>query len=190
MVIRSIKQLILMSFSLILLACTTVSERTELWSASWPSQTVFEQAYEADTANQAAQSADEYIKWIQRFYQGWTFYPEGWDWLTDKVLTGVEDTVERRLITEQMYSLGLRISKEWAKSSDYRVINTRHLLVWGNALKLSAARDQELWLSSKVSADVDSLLALELQPPMIQKARYYASSEPASGIDEEDDFDI
>lgn len=196
MVIKSIKRLILISFSLILLACSTVPERAEPWQSYWPPQATFELAYQADKDNQAVQSADEYTKWIRRFYEGWTFYPEGWDWLTDKVLSGIEDASERRLISEQMYSLGLRISKEWAKSSDYRVINTRHLLVWGNALKLSAAQNQELWLSAKVSADVDSLLALELKPPMIQKSRYYASNVPAASnvtadsMDEEDDFDI
>lgn len=190
MVVRSFKFLILIVFSLLLLACTTVSERAEQWSPSWPSVAVFELAYQADTANQTVQSADDYIRWIQRFYQGWTFYPEGWDWLTDRVLMGIDDATERRQITEQMFSLGLRISREWAKSSDYRVINTRHLLVWGNALKLSAARDQELWLSAKVSDDVNLLLALELQPSMIQKSRYFAEGVPALEMDEEDDFDI
>ena len=189
MVVRSIRYLILINFSLFLLACTSLPKRAEQWSPSWPPQTVFELAYKADTANQSVQSANNYMTWIQRFYQGWTFYPEGWDWLTAKVLAGVEDAGERRLIAEQMYSLGLRISREWAKSSDYRVINTRHLLVWGNALKLSAARDQELWLSAKVSADVDSLLALQLQPAMIHKSRYYTDSVSATDS-EEDDFDI
>ena len=184
------KQLIIISFLVFLTACTAVPERAEHWSSSWPPKTVFEAAYESELDNQAVQSAEHYMRWIRRFYQGWTFYPEGWDWLTDRVLMGIDDDAQRQQITQHMYSMGMRISKEWAKSSDHRVINTRHLLVWGEALKLSAARDQELWLAVKVSADIDRLLAFELDPSMIKSSRYYADSVPAADSDELDDFDI
>ena len=184
------KQLIIISFLVFLTACTAVPERAEYWSSSWPPKTVFEAAYESELDNQAQQSADNYMKWIRRFYEGWTFYPEGWDWLTDRVLMGIEDDSQQQLIIEHMYSMGMRISKEWAKSDAHRVINTRHLLVWGETLKLSAARQQELWLAAKVSADIDALLALQLDPSMIQPSRYYADSSAAADADEFDDFEL
>ena len=184
------KHLILIGFVLLLGACVSVPEKETFWSSAWPPETLFEAAYEAELDNQAVQSADNYIRWIRRFYQGWTFYSEGWDWLTDAVLMGIDDDAQRQQITEQMYSMGMRISREWAKSSNHRVINTRHLLVWGETLKLSAARNQELWLAAKVSADIDALLALELDPSMIKPSRYYADSAPAVDADELDDFDL
>ena len=184
------KYLILFSFVLLLGACASVPERAEQWQSSWPPESFFETAYAAELDNQAVQSAENYMRWIRRFYQGWTFYPEGWDWLTERVLMGIEDDAQRQQITEQMYSLGMRISREWAKSSAYRVINTRHLLVWGESLKLSAARDQELWLAAKVSADIDGLLASVIEPSMIQSSRYYADSVPTDDADELDEFDL
>ena len=187
---KRIKCLILIGFVLLLGACVSVPEKEASWSSAWPPETLFEAAYEAELDNQAVQSADNYMRWIRRFYQGWTFYSEGWDWLADRVLMGIDDDAQRQQITQQMYSMGMRISREWAKSSNHRVINTRHLLVWGEALKLSAARDQELWLAVKVSADIDRLLAFELDPSMIKSSRYYADSVPAVDSDELDDFDI
>ena len=187
---KRIKCLILIGFVLLLGACVSVPEKEASWSSAWPPESLFEAAYEAELDNQAVQSADNYMRWIRRFYQGWTFYSEGWDWLTDRVLVGIDDDAQRQQITQHMYSMGMRISREWAKSSDHRVINTRHLLVWGEALKLSAARDQELWLAVKVSADIDRLLAFELDPSMIKSSRYYADSVPAVDSDELDDFDI
>jgi len=184
------KHLILIGFVLLLGACASVPKEETFWSSSWPPESLFEAAYEAELDNQAMQSSDNYMRWIRRFYQGWTFYSEGWDWLTDAVLMGIDDEAQRQQITEQMYSMGMRISREWAKSSNHRVINTRHLLVWGEALKLSAARDQELWLAARVSADIDDLLALELIPSMIKSSRYYADSAPAVDADEFDDFDL
>ena len=184
------KHLILISFVLLLGACVSVPERAEQWQSSWPPESFFETAYAAELDNQAVQSADNYMLWIRRFYQGWTFYPEGWDWLTERVLIGIEDDAQRQQITQQMYSMGMRISREWAKSSAHRVINTRHLLVWGESLKLSAARDQELWLAVKVSADIDGLLASTIEPSTIQSSRYYADSAPANDADEFDDFDL
>ena len=184
------KYLILIGFVLLLGACTSVPERAEQWQSSWPPESFFEAAYAAELDNQAVQSAENYMRWIRRFYQGWTFYPEGWDWLTERVLMGIEDDAQRQLITEQMYSLGMRISREWAKSSAHRVINTRHLLVWGETLKLSAARDQELWLAAKVSADIDGLLASAIEPSMIKPSRYYADSASVDDADELDDFDL
>ena len=187
---KRIKCLILIGFVLLLGACVSVPEKEASWSSAWPPESLFVAAYEAELDNQAVQSADNYMRWIRRFYQGWTFYSEGWDWLTDRVLVGIDDDAQRQQITQHMYSMGMRISREWAKSSDHRVINTRHLLVWGEALKLSAARDQELWLAVKVSADIDRLLAFELDPSMIKSSRYYADSVPAVDSDELDDFDI
>ena len=187
---KRIKCLILIGFVLLLGACVSVPEKEASWSSAWPPESLFVAAYEAELDNQAVQSADNYMRWIRRFYQGWTFYSEGWDWLTDRVLVGIDDDAQRQQITQHMYSMGMRISREWAKSSNHRVINTRHLLVWGEALKLSAARDQELWLAVKVSADIDRLLAFELDPSMIKSSRYYADSVPAVDSDELDDFDI
>jgi len=187
---KRIKCLILIGFVLLLGACVSVPEKEASWSSAWPPESLFEAAYEAELDNQAVQSAENYMRWIRRFYQGWTFYPEGWDWLTERVLMGIEDDAQRQQITEQMYSLGMRISREWAKSSAYRVINTRHLLVWGESLKLSAARDQELWLAAKVSADIDGLLASVIEPSMIQSSRYYADSAPTDDADELDEFDL
>ena len=187
---KRIKYLILIGFIALLGACVSVPEKEVSWSSAWPPESLFVAAYEAELDNQAVQSADNYMRWIRRFYQGWTFYSEGWDWLTDRVLVGIDDDAQRLQITQHMYSMGMRISREWAKSSNHRVINTRHLLVWGEALKLSAARDQELWLAVKVSADIDRLLALELDPSMIKSSRYYADSVPAVDSDELDDFDI
>ena len=176
---------------LLLVACSTVPEVSEQWSPSWPPESAFVQAYQADSDNQASQSVEDYMRWIRRFYEGWTFYPDGWDWITDAVLQNIDSEAERVALKEQIYSIGLRISREWAKDSDYRVINTRHLLVWGESLKLSVAQSQEARLAAKVSMDIDLLMARELDPSVIKMSRY--RSGPSQGVDdgdEEDEFDL
>lgn len=191
--IRMFKEnLLIKTISLILLAllasgCTTVSQQKADWRQNWPERSYYEAQYAADVANQAAQSRDDYIKWVKRYYKGFAFYPEGWDWLTEAVLKEIEDYPQRLRLKDKMYSIGERISAEWAKSSDHRQINSKNLLVWADAVKRSVIAGEEELLADKISVDVDALLAGTLKTSDVRLTRYFASAN--RGADSEDSGD-
>ncbi|MBT8148454.1 MAG: hypothetical protein KJO24_00880 [Gammaproteobacteria bacterium] len=171
-----------------LTACVSGPSQQPAWPVQLPAKAVFEQAHRDDAANRAVQSEQEYLKWVKRFYLGWALYPNGWEWLTSSVLRETPDHQKRLHIKEQMYDVGQRIGAEWAKDSRHRYINTAHLMVWGNALKLAIKDGSQLVLASKISADVDALLATHLAPSQIEMSRYFPEHK-AVVAKEETDFD-
>lgn len=186
----SIKTISLVLLALLASGCTTVSQQKADWHQNWPERSYYESQYTADISNQSAQSRDDYIKWVKRYYNGWAFYPEGWDWLTETVLKEIEDYPQRLRLKEKMYSIGERISAEWAKNADHRQINSKHLLVWADAVKRSVIESEEEALADKVSVDVDALLAGKLNPSDVRLSRYFASGDGGSDNDNDADEDF
>ncbi|MBT8149886.1 MAG: hypothetical protein KJO62_00685, partial [Gammaproteobacteria bacterium] len=145
-------------FSL-LTACATTQRGLPPWPAELPPVEEFLSAHRADAANAAVQNEAEYLKWIKRFYLGWALYPNGWQWLTDTVMRETPDYQQRLHLKHQMADIGQRIGAEWAKDSRHRYINTSHLMVWGDAVKLAVRKGTQMQLADAISADVDGLLA-------------------------------
>lgn len=187
------KILIASILSLVLSACVSGPQAPPPWPEQLPPQALFQSAHQADAANAAVQGEQEYLKWVKRFYLGWALYPNGWEWLTSSVLRETDDHQERLMIKEQMYSIGQRIGAEWAKDSRHRYIDTSHLMVWGDALKLAIKQGTQLPLAGKISADVDALLAASLRPAQIRMGRYFPEdnsvvAQEGAGFD--DPFDV
>ena len=174
--------------ALVLSACVSGPQAPPPWPEQLPAQAIFESAFRADADNSAVQSEQEYLKWVKRFYLGWALYPNGWEWLTSSVLRETDDHQQRLMIKEQMYSIGQRIGAEWAKDSRHRYINTSHLMVWGDALKLAIKDGSQLSLAGKISADVDALLAAQLRPAKIRMGRYFPEHNSVA-VQEEAGFD-
>lgn len=179
---------------LLLGGCATLPQDSAVQDANWPQgipeRAYFVEQFEGDKANQSAQSSREYLVWIVRFYEGWALYPKGWNWLTEEVVKSV-DASEREWLIGKMYSIGERISAEWAKDRGHRHVNTNHLLVWGDALKIAVREGSQRDLALKISDDVDGLLAQRIQPDHIDLDRYLSgNAEVASEeVDDASAFD-
>jgi len=95
----------------------------------------FRQKYDADKANQAKQSWDEYRKWVARFYEGQKFPPiAGWA-EREKDLVAKAPPQKPRI-----EEVGRLIAAEWAKDNAVRKVSTSDLQTWGGQFK-DAAKD-------------------------------------------------
>jgi hypothetical protein len=155
-------------------ACTHLKDQ---WPDQVPSRTQFVKTYNSDSVNKSIQTQQEYMLWVQRFYLGWEIYKRGWLKMTDELLAEIDDPQQQKIIEKKMRSLGLKISREWAKKSKQRRIYTRHVAIWGNALLESLDKGESLLLIDKVNEDVNALLAHKLEPKMITENRYYQQDE-------------
>ncbi len=164
-----------------------MSEKAVSWPEEIPTRDFFVEAFERDAANQQAQTRKDYLTWIVRFYRGWALYPRGWNWLTEEVVDSV-DSEQKGEVEAHMVSLGERISAEWAKDRDVRSVNTNHLMIWGDALKIAVRDGSQLDLAEKISRDVDALLAREMSPETIDLDRYLAGGSEVAA-EEGDELD-
>jgi len=180
--------MILMVSSLVLTSCSIFKIDSRDWPANWPPESYFQAIYDLDEANQTAQSYDEYIVWVRRFYSGWVFYPSGWDGMVEQLLATKEDPALQAWYRQGMLEIGAKISSEWAKDDYHRLINSQHLLNWSDAVRRSVAKGQEVWLLAEINQDVDALLNASVTASSIEQKRYFVSSR---GIDEPyDEFDF
>ncbi|MES2624926.1 MAG: hypothetical protein V4628_06585 [Pseudomonadota bacterium] len=157
-------------FSLIILVSSCASTPPS-WPDSLPAVSTFQTNWKADAANQEIQSQDEYLLWVQRFYEGYNTVP-GWFDLTTRVLASVPDN-DRATVTEQLSALSLRISGEWAKDNSVRRIDTSTVATWRDALQESLSRMELNAYLARLNQDIDSLLAGELSTDDISFERYY-----------------
>lgn len=172
----TIRSLLFIIILLSLSAC--ISFNRDDWPENLPDQELFIQAYQADTVNQALQTEDDYLYWVNRFYNGANLVP-GWLGITSGVLERT-DKPEYASVKAQMDSLGLRIGKEWARNNQIRLLNTRSASVWRDAL-LEALNQGELQKYLDIlNQDVNDILSEKLDNEEIYFERYY--------IDEYDDF--
>jgi len=176
--------------SLLLSGCVTVNEKPVDWADELPQQSYFSDYYRASGGNKSEQTEGEYLKWVTRFYEGWVLYAQGWNWLTDKVMSELEDPAARDRVRVKMAELGKLSGAEWALDGDYRVIDTGDLMVWGEAVKTSVELGKEEWLADQVLADVGLILRGRLADDAITSSRYFGERTEA-GMDDlafEDDF--
>ena len=107
----------------------------------------FRAKYDADKANQAKQSWDEYRKWVARFYEGQRFPPiAGW---ADREKDLVAKAPAARA---QIESVGRLIAAEWAKDNAVRKVSTSDLQTWGGQFK-DAAKDPAAMLAALQSVE-------------------------------------
>ncbi|QEI14239.1 hypothetical protein [Cellvibrio japonicus] len=165
---------VLTALTLLLLSgCAHRQFSDDNWPSNMPPRAYFVKTYEADEANRAIQSEQEYLTWILRFYQGWELYKRGWVKMTDELLTQVDDPSQAKEVKYKVERIGRLVSGEWAKKSNTRTIYLRHVSVWGNALLESLDRDEALPLINRINQDVDDLLAHRISKDVITADRYY-----------------
>ena len=153
-------------------ACTTINQHAP-WPAQLPPQAFFVDYYQQDVDNQQVMSEQRYLRWVQRFYLGWELYPRGWLQTMKELIQSLPTLNEQDRARQLMTALGQAVAAEWAKNGRYRVINTRHLSLWGNALSRAIVDKQQIQTLEKITQDVDDLLAKRLSPKQIRKDRYY-----------------
>lgn len=154
-----------------LLAACAVRAPEPAWPDGIPHRDFFRAEWQASAANQDYQSADEYLLWITRFYEGFNLAP-GWLDMTEQVLARLPQA-EHEWVTARLFELGGRIGREWAKDNAVRRLNTRSAAVWRDALLEALARDELETYLDRLSGDVDALLSGELDNDVIRFERYY-----------------
>lgn len=172
----------------LLQGCSNTPRIADSWPADIPEVAYYEDTFAADVDNQQHQDKNDYLLWVVRFYDGWAFYPRGWKWLIDEVDSTVSDK-DRAQMLQLMTSLGEKISAEWSKDRRARTVNTTHLLIWGDALKLAVKDSSQLELANRISLDVDELLERRLQPDDINLDRYFGAPEGATTVAREEGAD-
>lgn len=160
-----------------LLSACAMHQKELMWPDTVPELNYFKDYYAQDKANQNVLSERAYLEWIKKFYLGSTLYSRGWNMMTNELVTSLSNSEDKEISFKKLRQLGKRIAAEWAKDSRHRVINTRHISIWGNALLESIGKKEQLALISKVEKDVDALLKQDIKPKSINAERYYAPSE-------------
>ena len=141
------------------------------WPDTLPPVSNFQTNWKLDTANQTIQSEEEYLSWVQRFYEGFNAVP-GWNDMTRQVLMRVppEEQANARV---QLAALGEKISGEWAKDNSVRRIETKTVAIWRDALQESLSRMELNSYLMLVNQDLSALLDGRLIADDITFERYY-----------------
>ena len=141
------------------------------WPATLPPVSSFQDTWRADAANREVQNEEEYLLWVQRFYEGFNTVP-GWFDMTREVLARVP-AAEQAIAGEQLAVLGVKISGEWAKDNSVRRIDTGTVAAWRDALLESLSRMELTSYLVLLSQDLSALLAGQLTTDDITFERYY-----------------
>lgn len=152
------------------------------WPADIPAITYFESYYDKNENFKEVGSKSEYLLWVKRFYFGSFLYSRGWKQATAEVLASISDLQKREEAEIKMREIGDLVAPEWAMNREGRIINTRHIVLWGNALSGSFDKGSQIDVIDAVLLDIKSLLARQLSPKDIQAERY---GESQVALDEE-----
>lgn len=159
---------------LVLLGLATMSclsPRLADWPESIPATQVFSQIYDEDSQNQRLQSRQEYLEWVLVFYQGSLIFPTGWSDL-NSYLHGASTRAQGKVFDAQLAVLGKLIAAEWSKDNSLRRIDNQMLSLWGSVVQSAPTPETQQLAVQVILADVDSLLAGNLNAPSIREQRY------------------
>jgi hypothetical protein len=143
------------------------------WPKDLPTKEYFVQYYYDDANQQQASTLETYLLWVKRFYLGWELYQRGWLQATDELVESIAEPGDKIQAQEKAFAIGKLVAAEWAKDKRFRVINTRHLSIWGNALNESTLKDEQLLILDQILNDASTLLERGIQPRDIVANRYY-----------------
>lgn len=152
------------------------------WPETLPPQTWFTDRYEQDRQNAERQSREQYLTWVERFYQSWDMYPTGWSQISRDLVAKIADPTAKMKGETKLLHLGVAIAAEWAKDNTVRLITTRHVAIWGNALRKSAERAEIMEIVDLVLDDVDNLLNHRMAADIIAENRFYADEDVLNEI--------
>ena len=175
-------------FILILVICTSLSacystKTTSNWPDTIPDRSIFIDAYKKQVAEGRNNNSEAiHLRWIKRFYNGLSIYP-GWNDMTKAVIDSMSEypVNQQKDTSRRLAQLGQKIAIEWAQSNSTRNIDSANINVWGNALRTSVKREDQLGFITRVERDVKELIDRELDMRAITPERYYP-------VEEIDDF--
>ncbi len=154
-------------------ACTTFF-RDQSWSADLPPQKIFiEYCQNISKGCTTSTETNDHLIWVKRFYNGSILSPNGWNHMSEMVTSSLDNTDDVENTKDRLDKLGLRISLEWARDNDVRLINSQMLSTWANALSISAQQDQQIEFITKLEDDVEKIYLGLLNPDEITRKRYY-----------------
>ncbi len=169
------KVFIILLLPLVLMACTNPKKVDSIaleWPSDIPKLSYYQNLYSQDTHNQAAQSEDDYLMWVKRFYKGWAGFSRGWLEVSDELVEGINSD-RQVVVKEKLAVLGKEVSGEWAKKSDQRLIYSKNLSIWGNVLSEASYQENVESVIDHISEDVDLMMAKQLEPDAITMKRYF-----------------
>lgn len=149
----------------------------EQWPENLPPREAFVERYRADSLNRERQSLSQYLLGVKRFYEGWRLYQEGWNDLVPEVLETIDSPEQRRELEQRLRGIGMNVASEWAKTREAGKIETRHLSVWGNAMRDAMARGDTSRMIDRIGRDVDRIMDDRLKVSEISAERYYQQDE-------------
>jgi hypothetical protein len=131
----------------------------------------FRSVWSSDQCVQQRESWDEYQGWLSRFYSG----PEGWGAFSQDLTANITNATVHAKLANDLRTLGIRVSGEWAKDNACRKIRTTTgffnmseegkpaLSTWHDQLQAAAAADSgdgaTLGVAVRqISRQVDALL--------------------------------
>lgn len=143
------------------------------WPADIPPQQLFIDYCQNNSDSCSTQSKTEkHLIWIKRFYYGSILYPTGWNEMTDIVVDTLDESIDKTSVRERLYQLGLAIALEWSQDNDKRLINSKMLATWADALSISAENFQQIEFITQIEKDVENILSGSLDPADINSKRY------------------
>jgi hypothetical protein len=166
----SLKFLPTLAALLLLCACTTPLPQPD-WPAELPARQIFTTVWRSAAVNQTVQSEDDYLLWVRRFYQGYNLVP-GWLSMSAQVNERLTPR-ERAAVARSLRELGSRIGAEWAKDNGVRLVNTRMVAVWRDALLEALAQEDLPAYLERLDADMDAVLNGRLAADEVVFERYY-----------------
>lgn len=141
-------------------------------SSAIPERAYYVGLYSADASHGELEPLEDYLLWVARFYQGWGPFPFGWQAMSEAAL--LDTPPDRQVaVAQALAELGRLISGEWAKSRKRTRISNRALSVWARAMNEAIERGEVESLVERATADVEALLAGELDSGAIRFERYY-----------------
>jgi len=153
-------------------ACSSVPNKKN-GASKIPPEEFFITYYQQDIPHQAALSERDYLMWVNRFYFGWGLYRRGWMQATEELVDSLPNAYDKQRARQLMLDIGNLIGPEWAKNRKYRLINTRHLGIWGDAINAAIVRRQQMATLRTIMNDATALLKKTIPDQLIVTDRYH-----------------
>ena len=115
----------------------------------------FEKKYNEDKENQKLQTKEQYLEWVNKFYDGAMMF-DGWNKITEKTLGKLKSPGNKTKVSGELVALGKMIGGEWSKDNKVRRINSDHLKTWGGQLKDAETDDKILSTIAKIKSEASA----------------------------------
>ena len=165
------RALIYISLAL-LQSCTTLPSDND-WPSDLPAKSIFVESCQKKNGCATDNQTKDHLQWIKRFYQGSILYPTGWHEISERLLATLNNNEIVLNTSQRLDKLGLKIVLEWAQDNRVRLINSKLLSIWGNALARSTENNSQIEFITQIEKDVDQILLGTLSAEEISSDRYY-----------------